>query len=351
MPKYSFIVPVYGCEKYLAKCVESILNQKGDHDLEVILVEDGSRDRSGQIADELSHRDSRVRTFHKENGGAASARNVGLREAKGEYILFIDGDDMVEDGLLQAVDATLGKDPDALIIFGMSFDYYRGQTCVRTQILGCSHEGSYTIEQLLTEYKSFFYDNALSSACNKVFSAKTIQSKGLWMKEGMTLYEDYDFVLRYITCVEEVACIAYPFYHYRNDLAVSHLNQRISDMDKLQDNMRQLLSSVRSVLSDSAQLREATANLYMLLLWNHLKTGHYTISELERYTVQYCAEPAFRTLLTEQIKMGDFESSLLQKIENRAFEVIARQIKRTQIIGWLKNSAKQMLGAFGIKRC
>ena len=95
MSKISIIVPVYNAEKYLRKCIESILNQTFK-DFELILVDDGSTDSSGKICDEYALKDSRIKVIHKENGGLSSARNAGLDVAKGEYIGFVDSDDWIE---------------------------------------------------------------------------------------------------------------------------------------------------------------------------------------------------------------------------------------------------------------
>lgn len=94
MPTISVIVPVYNVEKYLHCCVDSILAQTFT-DIEVLLVDDGSTDGSGIICDEYAQKDSRVRVFHKMNGGVSSARNLGLDEATGKWIMFVDSDDKV----------------------------------------------------------------------------------------------------------------------------------------------------------------------------------------------------------------------------------------------------------------
>lgn len=92
MPKVSVIVPVYGAEKYVSRCIDSILNQTYSN-WELILVDDGSPDRSGAICDEYVQRDSRIKVIHKTNGGVSSARNLGLDEAQGEWVTFVDADD------------------------------------------------------------------------------------------------------------------------------------------------------------------------------------------------------------------------------------------------------------------
>ena len=93
MAEISVIVPVYKAEAFLRKCTDSILNQTFT-DLELLLVEDGSPDQSGALCDQIAAEDPRVRVFHKPNGGVSSARNVGLDEAKGQYIAFLDSDDL-----------------------------------------------------------------------------------------------------------------------------------------------------------------------------------------------------------------------------------------------------------------
>ena len=101
-PKITVIVPVYNIEDYLERCINSILVQSFK-DFELILVDDGSTDKSGEICDSYVKKDERVRVFHKENGGSSSARNLAIKEAKGEYLSFIDSDDYVESDFLETL--------------------------------------------------------------------------------------------------------------------------------------------------------------------------------------------------------------------------------------------------------
>nr|WP_302853132.1 glycosyltransferase [Methanosphaera stadtmanae] len=92
--KVSIVIPVYNVEKYIERCLKSILNQTLDS-IEVIVIDDGSTDNSGKICDEFSTKYKNVKTFHKRNGGVSSARNLGISIAKGEYIGFVDPDDFI----------------------------------------------------------------------------------------------------------------------------------------------------------------------------------------------------------------------------------------------------------------
>ena len=97
MIKVSVVVPCYKVEKYIAKCIESIQNQDFK-DLEIILVDDGSPDNTGKICDDYSKNDDRIIVIHKVNGGVSSARNDGLKIAKGDYVIFADSDDYFPNG-------------------------------------------------------------------------------------------------------------------------------------------------------------------------------------------------------------------------------------------------------------
>lgn len=100
MEKISVIVPVYNVEKYIKNCIESILNQTF-HDLEIILVDDGSTDMSGNICDDYKIRDSRISVIHKKNGGLSDARNEGIKRASGEFITFVDSDDYISHNAIE----------------------------------------------------------------------------------------------------------------------------------------------------------------------------------------------------------------------------------------------------------
>ena len=113
-PLISIIVPVYNAEDCLENCVESILNQECQN-FELLLIDDGSPDRSGEICDVYAVKDSRIRVFHKENGGVSMARNMGLEMARGEWVIFIDADDSIAPGFLNLLNDNTGYD---LIIGG-----------------------------------------------------------------------------------------------------------------------------------------------------------------------------------------------------------------------------------------
>lgn len=346
MLQYSFIIPVYKCEKYLNACVQSILGQDIKKEFEIILVDDGSPDNSGELADKLAQEYSNIRTFHKENGGVASARNRGIAEAKGKYLLFIDGDDTIASGLMESVEQQLDKDAENLVIYGIFFDYYREDFIERTEKSCCSHNGRYDTAEVFRSYPAFFYDNALSSVWNKVFLAEIVKKNHILFNEAMILYEDYDFVLRYLMHTDYVRCIAEPYYHYRNDVEDIHLVHRVRDFDKLRRNMNHLLQTSLKAGRGKGQAAvpflEVTADLYMQLLIRHLMNHTYSVKELGERLRAYCGEPDFRRILENPVNLRKEYRKLLAWTDAGRFRTIQIHFVKKRTVSKIKKRIKKV---------
>lgn len=116
--RFSIIIPVYNTKKYLCECVDSILSQSID-DFEILLIDDGSSDGSGKLCDELSQKDSRIRTYHKQNRGQLHSRIFGLNQAKGQYCLYLDSDDYLTNDALQYLNKIISNYKCDCIVFGL----------------------------------------------------------------------------------------------------------------------------------------------------------------------------------------------------------------------------------------
>lgn len=125
MPTISVVVPVYNVEKYVEKCLDSICAQTFT-DIEIIVVDDGSTDKSGIICDEYSKKDSRIRVYHKENGGLSSARNYGIDHASGDYIGFVDSDDYIDAAMYQTLYNNLIEYDADMSLCGL-YDMFNGR--------------------------------------------------------------------------------------------------------------------------------------------------------------------------------------------------------------------------------
>lgn len=122
MPKLSIVVPIYNIENYITRCIDSIQKQSFD-DFELLLIDDGSVDRSGYLCDAFAKKDNRIKVFHKNNAGVSSARNLGIENAKGDFIVFIDGDDWIHKNYLQELyNEVRQSDCDIVICGGREID-------------------------------------------------------------------------------------------------------------------------------------------------------------------------------------------------------------------------------------
>lgn len=215
-PKISVIVPVYKAENYLHRCVDSLLAQTFQ-DFEILLVDDGSPDCSGEICDEYARKDKRVRVFHKENGGVSSARNLGLDNARGEWICFVDSDDWVEEDMLATICSLIqSKGQIDILFFGFQYDYPQAQIGKKQEV---KKEMKYaycdTIETILRSCYWLEKMGAFGWTCNKMFRWEIIQSNKIRFDETVSLHEDHLFTLDYVRYVKNLVMMPYYPYHYR----------------------------------------------------------------------------------------------------------------------------------------
>ena len=203
---YSFIIPVYNCRDTLADCVGSI-RQAGLRDYEILLIDDGSTDGSAALCDQLEDAFPEVRTFHQAHSGVSAARNRGLAEAGKTHILFADGDDTLDGEALQAVLQQSGE----LLIFGMVMEHWHRGVCYGQEAWVYPHRGQLDWQGNL---QALFCANVLCSACNKVFRRALLEEHCLRFRE-MPLYEDLEFVLRYMKYCQEVVSLPLAAYRYR----------------------------------------------------------------------------------------------------------------------------------------
>lgn len=348
MPKYSFIVPVYNCGPCLIPCVESLLEQTV-RDFEILLIDDGTPDDCGAVCDELAAKYGCIRAFHKENGGAASARNYGIDRAAGEYLLFIDGDDTIEPDTLARIEAVFAGNTADLVIFGMAFDYYEKHDVPEwVEHLSIKHQGLQLKSFYTDQFKSLFDDNALSSACNKVFSARILQETGLRAREDMTLYEDLEFVLRYFDHVQQFYCIDAALYHYRID-AANFGHKRAHQLPRMQENLRLLAGTMLDQQPLPVGAADLMAGLYMQLLLRHLLVTKYQKKELEPVFV-YCEDSGFRRAMEMDADLGGQESLLWEMIRSRDAGRLLSWLNRKRARIAMRRIAKKALKMLGLRR-
>lgn len=202
----SVIVPVYNVEQYLPKCLDSILGQEYAP-MEVLLVDDGSKDSSGRICDQYAQRDDRIRVIHKENGGLSSARNAGLDQARGEYLSFVDSDDFLEpDAYRTMIDLMERSEADLVCGGRYDVDVQTGEKRV-----GLCPEKQESIPGWEFAGRIFQWEGCDSAAWDKLYRRKLFNS--LRYPVGK-ISEDMPVTYRAALASEKVAMLNKPIYNY-----------------------------------------------------------------------------------------------------------------------------------------
>lgn len=212
--KVSVIVPVYNAQKYLARCVESLLAQSYK-DLEIILVDDGSTDNSPSLCDEFAKMDSRVKVIHKQNGGAGLARNTGLENATGKYLTFVDSDDYIDNTTVEkCMTAQIEHNAD-LVMFGRFNQSASGQITPKAVLCDkLCFEGDEVVFDVLSGL--FTYKMGVGISCwGKMYNAELIKANNIsFYSERELLSEDAFFMLELFAHIKRVALVPQSLYYY-----------------------------------------------------------------------------------------------------------------------------------------
>ena len=239
IPGISLIVPIYNVEKYIGTCLDSVRNQTYG-DFECIMVDDGSTDSSGKICDDAALDDSRFRVVHKKNGGLSDARNAGLREVRGKYIGFLDGDDWIEPEMFQSMIEHAEKKQLEIVSCDVRVvNDKTNESELRKEL--CAFCGEDEIvswkngECLLAGLNNI-------SVCNKLFRTDFLKKTGMLFPTGVR-YEDIIFWSSVFFQAERVGCIRKPFYNYRVSRDGSIVQQK--DFRALPDSYRIKMEELR----------------------------------------------------------------------------------------------------------
>lgn len=214
MTKVSVVVPAYNVESFLPRCIDSLITQT-ETSIEIIVVDDGSTDSTGQVADRYAAQDSRVRVVHRFNGGLSAARNSGLDIAIGELVAFVDGDDWVDVKMLEGMAARLESTDADVVIAGMHID----QHDARERLLN-SHDqrAPELVIDADNPLPGLFVDgsfvNLLGYAWNKIYRRELIASNGLRFVDGLSLVEDITFNAEALSKADRIALLDEAFVHY-----------------------------------------------------------------------------------------------------------------------------------------
>lgn len=277
---FSVIVPIYGVEKYIHKCVDSILGQSFT-DFELILVDDGSKDNCPRICDEYAEKDSRVRVIHKPNGRLVSARNTGIAAAQGKYICYVDGDDWVAENWLTVIKAQIDNSPcePDLVAFGAVRVFADSEQ----KIIKTVADGFYDKERLEKEVYPVLLSNRsyyvgkeciYPAAWNKAYKRELLTAHHC-TDEKITRSEDAAFTFECFLYANSAAICDDVIYYYNktneNSMLTRYDSNRVKAYARYMGYLNDHILGLYDVVD--AQINDLYANYIAMLLVHEL--GHH----------------------------------------------------------------------------
>lgn len=262
----SFIVPVYNVAPYLEQCIDSLICQDSD-DYEIILVDDGSTDNSRETCDRYAEKTDKIKVIHKSNGGLLSARNAGIKEATGDYLAFVDGDDYLEKNCLATIMQTVMAQNNPQIVFMKAYKVYPGG---KKELLDEEYDPAKIINQNRSAVQEYIASlkKYPGSACTKIISRDFLLSNNLKFDEGR-LCEDLKFVMCMLLSADSFGYYKGDYYYYRqkregsitNSISFKNYNDRIKTCDEWSETVHN-----SSDYSEKKLLNSALAYEYKIML-------------------------------------------------------------------------------------
>ena len=262
--KVSVIIPIYKVEKYLSRCIESVLDQTYQN-LEIILVDDGSPDNCPYICDEYEKKDQRIKVIHKPNGGLSDARNAALKVFTGDYVYFLDSDDYVENNLIEiAVNHIVAAAAD-LVIFNYyrvdEFDNLLSTSNFKTGIYDIGDNRLDYIVNILSKYSTGW------EAWSRLYKADIIRNNNLFFWDNKLIFaEDFGFSLNYSLHANKIICIPDVLYHYliRRDSIMSQA-AKVPRLSAVLALSKLLEDKIKSSLRDSEVYKNYSVLFYSVM--------------------------------------------------------------------------------------
>ena len=334
--KISMIIPVYNAEQYLKKCVDSVRAQTYGN-LEIILVDDGSTDSSGELCDAYAEKDERIRVVHKENGGLVSAWKAGVKECSGEYVSFLDSDDWIDPEMLSEMSAYLTGNDREMVISDYIIERDGGSQEYVWQKLAPGEYGRKEIEEkifpcLLGQEERYI----TISRCMKLISKRLISENGNYTDPAIIVGEDTTIMLPVLLDCQRIVAMdhkAYYHYLYVKESMVHKYNE------KLTENIRKLIQTTDRILKDKFtgdKLEEQQSHLdqesvlwYFLVLKNEARGNP---SGYCRNILKLCRSEEIRNLVKRtEITVNQPANKLLYLVMKHPNELTVRLLRLAMI--------------------
>ncbi|MBQ3664778.1 MAG: glycosyltransferase family 2 protein [Lachnospiraceae bacterium] len=317
--KVSVIVPVYNAQSYLEECIESIIGQTYEK-IELILIDDGSKDHSPAICDQYAEKDDRIKVYHTKNAGAAHARNIGLSKATGDYIIFVDSDDFIAKETIEKCVAKLRESQAGLLIFNLC-EMTDGKN--REKILFHCEEREFDGSQvdylrklcLASESETAADVLCLAGICCKMYKAQLVKEKRF--HEKLKLGEDWCFICDLLKDVKKAVYIRDVMYFRR---VVHH---SLSNTDTIRYIKRRLRFTNVMIESQKQDMEDDTLNRFCFNGYCMIVTKLFGDS-----SIGYFRKRKIIRLYCEKLKFNYDFQKIDYRCENRNYTIIRFLVKK-----------------------
>ncbi len=318
MKKISVIVPVYNTEKYIGRCIESIQTQTYSN-LEIILVDDGSDDNSFKVCCEYAEKDSRIKVFHKDNSGVSSTRNMGIEEATGDYIGFVDSDDYIEPEMYEDLLSNVKEKSMPICAYHIVDE--------NGKIIGKKSFDNFSNEIMKDDFFILCENIMLNSPVNKLYETKVIKDKNIRFNTELSLGEDFLFVLDYIENIDRFKIIDKSLYNYmvfqRDSLSQIYRKDFFEIQRKLILKIKQLLEEKSEFfIKYKKRFYTFTLDLFLQSLNNTIsdKSSDSAIKQIKRNN-QIMQDCIFEECL-ENANLDQLDKLYVLLLKTKRFELV-----------------------------
>ncbi len=315
----SVIIPAYQCSSTLPQTIVDVLSA-GLPLLEILLIDDGSTDGTAALCDRLAQENPLVRCIHKGNGGVSSARNLGIAEAKGDYLWFVDADDTVlpipADELAHLEMENCSTD---MLLFGVEYEYCRKDRVLRREMLRIDQRLDLTAQQIGLHFHQLFYRNYLSPVWNKLIKRRILIENGIRFDPALNNYEDLAFSLHVLSVCRRITALPAVYYRYKGDYDHDRTIDRIGRIDNVAENTDRIAEAFFSVSRDcgfdeheNEQLRKIVLMIYLDLFRVKMQTT--PLWKIRKQCVFFASDVYFRQCADILPKLSSGVNKLFRRI-------------------------------------
>lgn len=297
MPEISIVVPAYNVEKYIAKCIDSLLVQTYEN-FEILLVDDGASDQTPEICDRLALKDSRIRVFHKKNGGLSDARNYGIERMTGKFLTFVDGDDYVSEDYLNTLHRMINKRSDVQIAMISGQELSENERPVKVSGV---KERVLSSEQAVK--KMLLRDEITHSSWGKLFRSELWSSIRFPVGQN---YEDYATTYHVFSLADKIVFSNQPLYYYiqhSNSIMHQTCSEKTLSVLRISDIVTEFI--IKQWPETSVEALELQTAVYLKNMQTILNCGFNCFEDYQKKITNTIKKNAKILLIAKQVPVKD----------------------------------------------